>query len=287
MKLSLVSDVHLEFSFYDIRNTQKADGLILSGDIMLSQELHDSDPNGENLYSPYSVPTKHQRASDYRRFLKQCSEEFEFVCAIAGNHEFYNGKWVLGLDYLREEYAKYPNIHFLENNTVKINDVTFIGATLWTNMNKHDPITMHAIKNMMNDFRLIRHDGAGYRVVTPEDVAIRHRDTLSYFKKELNTLRADSNKEKVVIIGHHAPTGKSVPPMYADQTIMNGGYRSELSEFILDYPEIVLWTHGHMHTACQYDVGTTKVVCNPRGYQSDHYTESENTGWDEHMIIEV
>jgi hypothetical protein len=47
---------------------------------------------------------------------------------------------------------------------------------------------------------------------------------------------------------------------------MNGGYRSELSEFILDHPQIKLWTHGHMHDPFDYMIGTTRVVCNPRGY---------------------
>jgi hypothetical protein len=48
---------------------------------------------------------------------------------------------------------------------------------------------------------------------------------------------------------------------------MNGGYHSELSEFILDHPQITLWTHGHMHDPFDYNIGTTRVVCNPRGYK--------------------
>ena len=48
---------------------------------------------------------------------------------------------------------------------------------------------------------------------------------------------------------------------------MNGGYSSDLSEFILDHPQIRLWTHGHTHDEFDYMVGTTRVVCNPRGYE--------------------
>ena len=47
---------------------------------------------------------------------------------------------------------------------------------------------------------------------------------------------------------------------------MNGAYSSELSEFILDHPEIKLWTHGHTHEDFDYMIGSTRVVCNPRGY---------------------
>jgi hypothetical protein len=47
---------------------------------------------------------------------------------------------------------------------------------------------------------------------------------------------------------------------------MNGAFASDLSEFIMDRPQIKLWTHGHMHNQSDYMMGTTRVVCNPRGY---------------------
>ena len=47
---------------------------------------------------------------------------------------------------------------------------------------------------------------------------------------------------------------------------LNGGYMTELSEFILDNPEIKLWTHGHTHSSHDYQIGNTRIVCNPRGY---------------------
>ena len=47
---------------------------------------------------------------------------------------------------------------------------------------------------------------------------------------------------------------------------VNGAYSSDLSEFILDRPQIKLWTHGHTHDTFDYMIGTTRIVCNPRGY---------------------
>lgn len=72
--------------------------------------------------------------------------------------------------------------------------------------------------------------------------------------------------EKFVVVGHHAPTKLSIKPRYASDHLMNGAYSSDLSEFILDHPQIRLWTHGHTHDDFDYMVGTTRVVCNPRGY---------------------
>jgi hypothetical protein len=100
----------------------------------------------------------------------------------------------------------------------------------------------------------------------------RHQQTLSYLKAVL----PDMKDKKVVFVGHHGPSAMSTHPRYVNETLMNGGYRSELSEFILDNPQIVLWTHGHMHDPFDYMIGTTRVVCNPRGYaghdeQADYF----------------
>jgi hypothetical protein len=70
----------------------------------------------------------------------------------------------------------------------------------------------------------------------------------------------------MVVVGHHAPSKASTHPRYADDTLMNGGYSSELSEFILDRPGIKLWTHGHTHEDFDYMIGGCRIVCNPRGY---------------------
>jgi hypothetical protein len=39
----------------------------------------------------------------------------------------------------------------------------------------------------------------------------------------------------------------------------------------MDHPQIKLWTHGHTHEDFDYMVGSTRIVCNPRGY--DAYEE--------------
>jgi hypothetical protein len=39
-----------------------------------------------------------------------------------------------------------------------------------------------------------------------------------------------------------------------------------LHDYILDRPKIKLWTHGHTHDVFDYMLGTTRVFCNPRGY---------------------
>ncbi len=284
MKITVVSDLHLEFSdCFEIKNADNADVLILSGDIMIAEDLHDH-PYVPSIYEHGSfadLGRKQKRVQIFRDFLKRMSNLFPHVIYVAGNHEFYNGKFHKGIQYLREECAQYPNVYFMENDFKLIDDVMFVGATLWTDMNKHDPITLHSIRDMMNDFRIIKNDEKGYTNLKPADVAIRHRETLKYFQSVL-----DENKErKCVIVGHHSPSYQSMHPMYANDHIMNGGYHSDLSEFMFDNPQVVLWTHGHTHHCFDYQIGNCRVVCNPRGYHNDGY--SENTGWNPNIILEI
>ena len=286
MKIKLVSDLHLEFSDINIQNNEDCDVLILGGDICVAQDLHDhpelvNSSDQAAIAAGTGLGRRQQSAQRYRDFFKRCSFQFPHVIYIAGNHEFYNGKFYAGIDYLREECAKYSNVYFLENDTKIIDDVTFIGATLWTDMNKGDPLTMHAIEGMMNDFRIIRNDKRSFAPMSARDVADRHARTLGYFRSVL----AEQHDRKFVVVGHHSPSFQSAHPMYAHETLMNGGYHSDLSEFIMDHPQIKLWTHGHTHHPFDYVIGETRVVCNPRGYENDGY--SEQTGWNPNIVLEV
>lgn len=263
MKLAVASDLHLEFGAIEIRNDENADVLILAGDIMLAEELYNNPADRTEDIIPGS---KADRARMYREFLYQCSREFNDVIYIAGNHEFYGGRWNASLYHLREECNKHPNIHFLERETVDIMGVTFIGSTLWTDMNKGDPLTLHAVRDMMNDFRTIRDDTNGYSKLRPATTAIRHRHSVDYIKGVIENVREKGGEQKVVVVGHHAPSHRSIAPEYVGQTLMNGAFRSELDELIMDCPEIKLWIHGHMHDTFDYMIGETRVVCNPRGY---------------------
>ena len=286
MRIKLVSDLHLEFSDIMIPNDNNYDVLILAGDIMIATDLHDHpEPNNTADQAAIANSTglgrRQLNAQRFRDFLKRCSFQFPYVIYIAGNHEFYNGKWNQSLITLSNECAKFPNVYFLEAGSKKIDDVTFIGGTLWTDMNKGDPLTLHSVRDMMNDFRVIKKDLEGYTNLKPHDTVIRHKHMLGYIK----TVVAERPDEKFVVVGHHSPSFQSAHEMYRQDTLMNGAYHSDLSEFILDRPQIKLWVHGHTHHPFDYMIGETRVVCNPRGYESDGY--SEDSGWNPNILLEI
>jgi predicted phosphodiesterase len=265
MKIALCSDLHLEFEDIILKNDEGAEVLILGGDIMIAEDLHSHPETSYGMYSNVNLEDLGRRqliALRFRNFLSRCSFQFPHVIYIAGNHEFYHGRWKASLDHLREECNKFPNVYFLENDLKVINDITFIGATLWTDCNKGDPLTLHALTDMMNDYRIIRNDEKGFTKLRPAQSMYRHWQTMSYLKAVLPDLK----DKPVVFVGHHAPTYNSIHDRFKNDKLMNGGYASDLSEFILDHPQIKLWTHGHMHDPNDYMVGTTRILCNPRGY---------------------
>jgi len=256
MKIALCSDLHLEFADIILKNEENADVLILSGDICTAVDL------------PYSDSDRGQR---FRDFFSRCAFQFPHVIYIMGNHEHYNGDFQKSAQLIRNEVAQYANFHFLDKETKVIGDVTFIGGTLWTDMNKEDPITLWDISRMMNDFRVVKNSA---RIVgqsdnpsrfLPDDAVEDHKAMLTFINE---TVKGEG---KFVVVGHHAPSKQSTKPRYQGDVIMNGGYSSDLTEFILDRPQIKLWTHGHTHDTFDYMVGSTRVVCNPRGY--DAYEE--------------
>lgn len=262
MKVALASDIHLEFGNIELHNTEDADVLILSGDIIVASDLRDWDS--------YDVIGENVRSQEYHKFFQQVALEFKDVIYIMGNHEHYHGDYITTYHHLVSKFSYIKNLHILNNQIMLIDDTVFFGGTLWTDMNKEDPETMLTIRGIMNDFRIVNNSHYSRLVggkninarLMPGDVVAEHKQFLESLKMQLD-IHGDKN---FVVVGHHAPSKQSTHPRYKDEVIMNGAYSSDLSELILNHPQIKLWTHGHTHEPFDYMIGETRVVCNPRGY---------------------
>jgi predicted phosphodiesterase len=260
MKFTLMSDLHLEFNGHtpiDTNNPEQADVLVLAGDIFVADDL--------KRFTREDVILSHEHkrgvsALRYRTFLDQVAASYKHVVYVAGNHEFYHGKFRETLDVLRDEcILNYDNVHFLENSYVDLEGVRFVGGTMWTNCNNHDPVTMLTLQYAMNDYRTITNDERGFTKLRPVHTMERHAATLDYICNHLVA--------RTVVVTHHAPSFRSIAPEYIGEgQEINGGYASSLDEFMVENPKIHYWCHGHMHSPFDYTVGTSRVVCNPRGY---------------------
>ena len=260
MKIALASDVHLEFGDLDFDNDSGADVLILGGDICVATDMAQRDP--------YNTMGEQYRSNRFHDFFERCCSRFPHVIFIVGNHEHYHGDFAKTVPHFRDVLGYLPNLHILEKETFVLDDITFIGGTLWTDMNRRDNRTLHDISRMMNDFRCVDNsakteDGRGWpgRFNTV-DAANDHDAMLAFIRTTVEANPAG----RYVVVGHHSPSRLSTHPKYQDQFIMNGGYSSELDDFILDHPQIKLWTHGHTHEDFDYQIGSCRILCNPRGY---------------------
>jgi hypothetical protein len=135
-------------------------------------------------------------------------------------------------------------------------------------MNRRDNRTLHDISRMMNDFRCVDNsakteDGRGWPGrFTTTDAANDHDAMVAFIDQTI----AANPAGRYVVVGHHSPSRLSTHPKYQGQFIMNGGYSSQLDDFIQDRPQIKLWTHGHTHEDFDYQIGSCRILCNPRGY---------------------
>ena len=272
MKIAICSDLHLEFADLDFDNPG-ADVLILSGDICVARDLMDHDDGVVSF----------GKSNRYHEFFQRCCKKFPQVLYVAGNHEHYHGDFKTTVADLKKFLGYLDNLHILDKETFEIDDTVFVGSTLWTDMNKGDPLTLYKIGKLMNDFRIIDNSNREVNYKTyddpdnldkptfrtriakfsPEDAAAEHTKCLDYIRHVYDNT---APWQQIVVIGHHTPSQASCHPKYASDREMNGGYHSELSGFILDRPRIKLWTHGHTHELFDYQIGSTRVVCNPRGY---------------------
>ena len=269
MKIALASDVHLEFGDLDFDNDSGADVLILGGDICVATDMAQRDP--------YNTMGEQYRSNRFHDFFQRCSDRFPHVIFIVGNHEHYHGDFAKTVPHFKDVLGYLPNLHILEKETFVLDDITFIGGTLWTDMNRRDNRTLHDISRMMNDFRCVDNsakteDGRGWPGrFTTTDAADDHDAMVAFIDQTI----AANPAGRYVVVGHHSPSRLSTHPKYQHQFIMNGGYSSELDDFIQDRPQIKLWTHGHTHEDFDYMIAGCRILCNPRGYIN--YEERANT----------
>lgn len=265
MRMTVMSDVHLEFGALIPENTHNTDVLILAGDICVASH-----------FLPHKINDWTEQINHYNDFFAACNRQWERVYYVMGNHEHYYGDLYETEYYLRRFLNKYENIKILERKSDEFEGVVFVGATIWTDFNKYDPYTVMTCEQGMNDFVLIQTPNGR---LTAEDVFVEHHKALDFIKKTCN----DNANKPIVVIGHHAPSTLSVKPKYDKDHVINGAYRSDLSEIMLDNINIKYWFHGHTHDNFDYTIGETRVICNPRGY----YGHSLNGSFEPTAVYEL
>ncbi len=238
MRIAYASDLHLEFGGQlTTDGLADADVLVLAGDVETS-------------------------ASNWAKFLSMVSKAFGHkpIITVLGNHEYYHNVYPDSLEKYRRAISKLPNIHLLEQESLVLGGVRFLGATLWTDFARGRQALHCAIG--MADFRVIM-DGGTKTGVSTKRIAQVHEDTVEW----LGDLFREHFAGPTVVITHHAPSFGSSHPRFAHSRI-TGGFCSDMDDLIKEWKP-ALWIHGHVHDPLDYRIGQTRVICNPWGYPGE------------------
>lgn len=261
MKLLLLNDLHLEFKYFFIpeMENEKETVVILAGDVGLVKKEY-----------------------SYRDFINNTCDRFKNVIWVCGNHEFYGANFPTAVTKLWHATLDLENLYVVDKETVVIDDVAFVCATMWTNFDNNNVMTMEQAGYWMNDYKKIRtgpENEPWKRKLRPIDTLADHRHAVNYIFPEITKQKAAGMK--VVVVTHHLPSFQSIAKeLKHDQ--LNGAYASELFEDIMDtQPDI--WHHGHSHFSMDYHIGATRIINNPRGYAPD----DRNPDFNDTLTIEL
>jgi Icc-related predicted phosphoesterase len=259
MRLLVLSDLHLEVwrGFTPKFNTaaSRPDVVVLAGDIHTKARA----PNWAASVFP-QVP----------------------VIYVAGNHEFYGGTLDQTNLAIRDECAKFGNVHYLDCGEFIFKGARFLGVTLWTDFSlfgsENRSGAMVDAGRVMNDYQLIRLASAGYRKLRPADTAKLHAEQKAWLAQKLDEPFAGPT----VVVTHTAPSRRSVAPEYASDPV-SAAFASRLDELV---SKAKLWIHGHTHTSFDHQIGQCRVVANPLGYMK-RGGNAENAAFDPNLIVEL
>jgi Icc-related predicted phosphoesterase len=214
------------------------------------------------------------------------------VVLVLGNHEYFGITIDAGLK-TAKRMAEGANVTVLENETVILGGVRIIGATLWTDFEiehglktelplpERKAYAINFCRHYMADFHAIYRSDWPQRgmpgLLTAKELIDRHIKSRNFIASEL----ADHFNGRTVVLSHHAPLSRSLHPGFKGHP-SNAAFASDLSAFIAEgRPD--LWVHGHVHEFFDYREGSTRVVCNARGYTR----EQNETGFISGFVIDI
>jgi len=241
MKIFLISDLHFEFGnapdAWHIPNTL-ADVIVLAGDI-------------------------HVGTKGVQWAIAEAKRLEKPIIYVMGNHEYYHYEMTTLLDDVRRMAETSGVLHLLENDSVVISGVRFLGCTLWTDYDC-DPdtpqvLSMAESSQRLNDHSLIT---LSEHLFQPTDALIFHRQSRHWLK---NQLEIDFDGPTVVVT-HHAPSLLAQHRHYP-VTGLTGAFLSDMTELFGE--KVDAWLYGHTHYSVDTRVNGTHLVSNQAGYPEE------------------
>jgi len=247
MRIRYLSDLHLEFTDYQPKTIPSVgeDVVVLAGDIGVGAEG-----------------------------IRWACGAFEDrpVLYVLGNHEFYWNHFIELLDEARAMTEGTP-VRILENESVVLGGVRFLGATFWTDFklfgSQRQGQCME-VASCMSDYMQILTGPAGMlRNVKPADTLARHKASRTWLNREIGL-----SKEPCVVITHHGPSFHTCEAEYRND-LLTAAFLNNADDLLR--PPVKAWIYGHTHQVLNFEISGVPVLSNQRGYPSKPVP---NFSWD-------
>lgn len=247
MKIDIISDVHLDVWMK-----------LYTGKPFRIEEKYVKSPNVDVCVLAGDVGNGHGIFQTFVEFLRS---QYSKVVYVQGNHDFYlipseqsDSPAAIRSEQRRKEWIneRDPSL-----TTFNIQGVKFVCATLWSNFwgapDLHGPIC----EKYLNDFRYI-----------PElENSDRPSELMSQWYDRSRQFLLDHSDADVVVT-HFAPTVDSIAARYVGNPL--NPYFTNDDQELMNMMSPKIWIHGHTHTAFDYMINNTRVVCNPIGYPREN-----------------
>lgn len=276
MKIKIISDFHTEFWTYN--KFQKT----------LEKYLPPTEDDKETILCCCGdMGIYEQYPTTYKPLMKFLAERFKMVLMVAGNHSWYHSSNCWGKEDTFWDDKKIPtNVKYLNDACVYVDDVKFIGSTLWSCFESGNPIAMHYANCNMSDYECIKRRQIMYSVYGDSwrGIKLQAEDTYERNKIHTNFIEEELQKDagtKKVVITHHSPSAFTVTEKFKDSALI-GAYVNRLERLIYEYKPAV-WAFGHQHDSFDAMLDETRLINNSLGY----HTVAINKNFKQNRVVEL
>lgn len=175
--------------------------------------------------------------------LRLLSKRFRRVIYCLGNHEAYGASISESLDVACKTAERLDNLEVLECESTIVGSTRIHGASLWFPYSGYTQA-----ESGMTDFWQIR----GLR----DDVDARNKAAVRYLEANV--------KQDDVVMTHHLPHVACVSEMYADSPL--NAFFVGCAGHVVTENRPRAWISGHTHSSFDFQLESTRMVCNPLGY---------------------
>lgn len=220
--IQLISDLHLEF--HRDRGHELIENIPVESDILVIAGDFCPIVDGTTIWSDA---------------MTRLLERFKHVVYVPGNHEYFESSFKDVADFLPRYARGRQNFHVLLNNRKIVENIPFIGTTLWYGPEVNGMLECEVLS--ISDSHLI----PAMNLLGKE-----------YLRNEI--------QEGDIVVTHHLPSYNSVAHRFIGDPL-NMFFVSDCEQ-IIKTCKPKLWFHGHTHIGCDYVFDKTRIVCNPHGY---------------------